>query len=209
MEYVAHDISLREIIAVLVVAIVCGLGARAFVAVEMKIKPFQDGALPWLRALSAGCGLFALAIVAWSITGAAVTSGPGYVANAWALPVNGPSPSFWLVVTALVARSAAVLLCVAAGGGGGIFTSLATNGLLIGVAVADLFSLENPTLLALAGACAFLGAGYRLPLATAGLAAETAGAPIPTAFCLAAIAISLVFMADKSASNFQSDADAP
>ena len=50
-----------------------------------------------------------------------------------------------------------------------MFTSLATNGLLIGTAVAVAMDLPNPTLLALVGMGAFLGAGYRIPLAGAGL----------------------------------------
>ena len=49
---------------------------------------------------------------------------------------------------------------------------MAVNGILLGTLVAGLLGLENPTLLALAGACAFLGAGYRPPLATAGPLAE-------------------------------------
>ncbi|MEI8082819.1 MAG: chloride channel protein, partial [Actinomycetes bacterium] len=105
----------------------------------------------------------------------------------------------------LVLRVTSVLLCVAAGGGGGVFTSLATNGILIGVAVALLLGLDNVTLLALVGAGAFLGAGYRIPLAGAGLITETCGASLPTALGIGAVAIATVLIGRQSASDTQTD----
>lgn len=203
--YVAHDIGLKEILGVLVVAVLCGLGARGFTWAMHRSKSWQHGSRPWLRAAGAGFALAALASCAYLVTGAAVTAGPGYVASAWAIPSNAVSPMAWLVVTALIFRIFSVLLCVAAGGGGGVFTSLATNGLLIGVAVALLLGLDNVTLLALVGAGAFLGAGYRIPLAGAGLIAETSGAALPTALGIGAMAIAMVLIGGESASDTQTD----
>ncbi len=206
LTYVPHEIGIKEIIGVLIVGVLCGVGARGFVWIMGRTRSFKDGPRPYLRAAAAGVVLSLLAMSAWLITGAAITAGPGYVASDWALPTDGVSPAVWLLLAALVVRVASVLLCVAAGGGGGVFTSMAVNGILLGTLVAALLGLENPTLLALAGACAFLGAGYRLPLATAGLLAEVAGAATPIALGLIAIGIAMVFMGSTSASSTQTDA---
>ncbi|MEI6624380.1 MAG: chloride channel protein, partial [Actinomycetes bacterium] len=169
MTYVPHDIGPVEMLGVAIVAVLCGLGARAFTWCMHRSKSWKDGARPWWRATAAGLGLCVLTAAAFLATGAKVVAGPGYLASEWAIPATGPSPVAWLVIVALACRILSVLLCVAAGGGGGVFTSLATNGLLIGVGVAVLLGLDNVTLLALVGAGAFLGAGYRIPLAGAGL----------------------------------------
>lgn len=207
LTYVNHDVSLKEGIAVVAVGILCGFGARGFVWVMNHTRKWKDGNRPWLRTIAAGFALSALAMIAFIVTGVATNAGPGYVASDWALGKDGPSPAAILLIAALFIRAASVLLCVAAGGGGGVFTSMATNGLLIGAACASLLGLSNPTLLALAGACAFLGAGYRLPLASAGLGVEVAGEPLPAALCLIAIGLAMVVMGTvRSASATQSDA---
>lgn len=205
LTYVPHEIGAKEMLGVLVVAVICGLGARYWAFTMQRIRSWKDGSLPWLRACAAGVALAALAIAAFSITGTAVTAGPGYVASGWAIPANGPSPTALLLLAALILRALSVLLCVAAGGGGGVFTSMATNGLLIGTAVAVTLDLPNVTMLALAGAGAFLGAGYRLPLASAGLVVEISGQALPAALSLAAIGVAMVLVGNQSASDSQTD----
>lgn len=205
MTYVPHDIGWKEALGVLIVGALCGGGARGFVWIMDKTRGFKDGPKPWLRAGGAGIVLSLLAMAAWLATGAAITAGPGYVATDWAL-TSATTPALALLAIALVIRVTSVLLCVAAGGGGGVFTSMAVNGILLGTLVAGLLGLENPTLLALAGACAFLGAGYRLPLATAGLLAEIAGSAMPIALGIVAIGIAMVCMGSISASSTQTDA---
>jgi len=206
MTYEPHEIGVKEAIGVLIVGALCGGGARGFVWVMSRTRDFKNGPSPWLRASVAGVVLSLLAMTAWTITGAAITAGPGYVASNWALPPIGESPAILLLLAALIIRLASVLLSVAAGGGGGVFTSMAVNGILLGTLVAGLLGLENPTLLALAGACAFLGAGYRLPLATAGLLAEISGSAMPIALGIIAIGIAMVCMGSTSASPTQTDA---
>lgn len=206
LTYIDHDISAVEMFGVVVVGIICGFGARAFARTANKIRSWNNGSHPWLRAVGAGIALASLGAVTFLITGAAVTAGPGYIASGWALPPNDVPPAFWILVAALVLRAASVLLCVAAGGGGGVFTSMATNGLLIGTATAVALGLSNPTLLALAGASAFLAAGYRLPLAAAGLAIGVSGAAEAGALCLIAIGLSMTIMGwSESASSTQTD----
>lgn len=205
MTYVAHEITWKEAGGVLIVGALCGAGARGFVWVMDKTRGYKDGSRPWLRAGAAGIALSMLAMTGWFVTGAAITAGPGYVASGWALSPTS-TPAILLLFAALVIRVTSVLLCVAAGGGGGVFTSMAVNGILLGTLVAGIMGIENPTLLALAGACSWLGAGYRLPLATAGLLAEISGAAMPIALGIVAIGIAMVCMGSTSASATQTDA---
>lgn len=207
--YIPHQITLREMAGVALVAIGCGAGARLFAVTAGKIQNWRFGSQPWLRVVGAGIVLAGMSATIWLITGAAVNAGPGYVAASWALPSHGIPPAAWLLICALLFRSAGVLLCIAAGGGGGVFTSLATNGLLIGTAVAVLMDLPNPTLLALVGCGAFLGAGYRIPLAGAGMIVELSGAALPSALGLAAVGIAWMMMGHNSASAAQRDPGDP
>ncbi len=205
MTYVPHDISAREMAGALGVALLCGVGARYFAVIMGHIRRWKDGPRPWLRAAGAGVALMLLAMAGWFVTGQPISAGPGYVASDWALPASGPGPTVWLLVAALAFRWLTVLLCIGAGGGGGVFTSLATNGLLIGTAVAVAMDLPNPTLLALVGMGAFLGAGYRIPLAGAGLIIMMCGEALPAAVGIAGVAIATVIMGSLSASDAQTD----
>lgn len=205
--YQPHEIKIKEMLGVLLVALLCGFGARAFIYGLKRTKGFKNGSRPWLRAVLAGLVLAGAAAAAFAVTGAPITAGPGYVASDWALPANGPSPALMLIVAALGFRVFTVLLTVAGGGGGGVFTSMATNGLLIGVGVGMVLGLDNLTLLAMCGATTFLAAGYRLPLAGAGLLAESSGGALPCALGVLSIGIAMVIVGNRSASFAQRDTE--
>lgn len=206
MTYVSHPLTLAELLGVLAVAVACGLGARAFAVTALRIRHWKDGSRPWLRAAAAGVALAALAGLAWYLTGAAITAGPGYVASRWAIePGSAITQTAGLLAIALVLRTTTVLLCVAGGGGGGVFTSMATNGLLIGCLIGALLGLPDVTLLALVGAGTFLGVGYRIPLAGFSMIVWSSAELIPSVLGLAAIAIGFVLMGQESASEAQLD----
>lgn len=203
--YQPHSISAKEAGLVVLVAVMCGFGARLFIAAVRRLAGWKSGAHPWWRAAIAGVALTGLAMGAFVVTGAPVTAGPGYVAASWAVPQDGVPQEAILIIAALGFRLATVILSVAAGGGGGVFTSMATNGLLIGAAVGVLAGLENVTLLTMCGATAFLSAGYRLPLAGAGLLAESSGGSLACALGILGIGIALVIVGKASASRAQTD----
>ena len=69
-----------------------------------------------------------------------------------------------------------------------------------------LLGLNDVTLLTMCGATAFLSAGYRLPLAGAGLLAESSGGSLPCALGVLGIGIAMVLVGRRSASGAQSDA---
>ena len=83
---------------------------------------------------------------------------------------------------------------ITAGGGvGGLFIPLVVGGALVGRTVGEVVNPSDPTLYVILGMAAFLGAGYRVPLAAVVFVAETTGQPgfiVPALF--AAVAAELV-----------------
>ena len=77
------------------------------------------------------------------------------------------------------------------------------GGALVGRAVGDIVNPSDPTLYVILGMAAFLGAGYRVPLAAVVFVAETTGQPgfiVPALF--AAVAAELV-MGEQSITPYQ------
>ena len=84
-----------------------------------------------------------------------------------------------------------------------MFIPLAVGGALVGRVVGEVFNTVDPALYVLLGIAAFLGAGYRVPLAAVMFVAETTGQPgfiVPALF--AAVAADLV-MGEISITTFQ------
>jgi CIC family chloride channel protein len=109
---------------------------------------------------------------------------------AWA---TDPDNAIWLLVVMLLVRSAATTVALAGGGVGGLFIPLVVAGALVGQAVGRAFDALNTSLFTTLGVAAFLGAGYRVPLAAVTFIAETTGRPgfvVPG--LLAAVAAELV-----------------
>ena len=182
------------------VAVACGLGARLFAGIEEWLRAIGRRQTRGQRAAIGGVALMGLAAAGWSLSGAWITFGPGYVAADW-LTV-GAHP-LWLIGAVLVVRAAGNLVCVYGGGGGGVFTSLACNGAFIGQLVAEAIGRGQAHLLALLGAACFLAAGYRLPIACMLWVGEQSGSVVISIAGLAAIAVSQLLMGDASVSEAQ------
>ena len=108
-----------------------------------------------------------------------------------------------LLVAVFFLRMAATTFTLAGGGVGGVFIPLVVGGAIVGRAVGEIVEPLDPTLYTLLGIAAFLGAGYRVPLAAVMFVAETTGQPgfiVPALF--AAVAAELV-MGDVSVTTFQ------
>ena len=107
------------------------------------------------------------------------------------------------LVGLFVIRCLASALTLAGGGVGGVFIPLVVGGGLVGRGVGELIHDDRASLYTLLGIAAFLGAGYRVPLAAVMFVAETTGRPnfvVPALF--AAVAAELV-MGEQSITAFQ------
>jgi CIC family chloride channel protein len=140
--------------------------------------------------VGAGAALAAVFATGWALTGESLTIGPGYDAIARSLD---PRHATWLVVVVLGLRCAATVATVAGGGAGGLFIPLVVGGALLGRAVGGAVHGLDTSLFVVVGVSAFLGAGYRVPLAAVMFVAEATGRPgfvVPG--LLAAVAAELV-----------------
>jgi hypothetical protein len=131
-----------------------------------------------------------------------LTFGAGYDNLEWAFD---PRRAVVLVLLLFVLRAAATVLTVGGGGVGGLFIPLVVEGALLGRAVSGLFrtASSGSNFFPLIGVAAFLGAGYRVPLAGVMFAAEATGRPGFIVPGLIASVIAQLFMGRASASPYQ------
>jgi len=198
---------LRDLGGAALLGVLCGLGARLFAVGLVAAKKIAARVNPWIRALIAGAGLAVLAGLAFSLFGDGLTLGAGYDNLQWAFD---PKRAVSLVVALLVMRAVATILTVGGGGAGGLFIPLVIEGSLLGRAVGGLFrtAATGSNFFPLVGASAFLGAGYRVPLAGVVFAAEATGRPGFIVPGLIASIIAQLFMGSASVSPYQEAARA-
>ncbi len=114
-----------------------------------------------------------------------------------------PGRSLWILVTILALRCLATSATVAGGGVGGLFIPLVVAGALAGATIGGAVNRGDLELFIVVGVAAFLGAGYRVPLAAVMFVAETTGrASFIVPALLAAVAAELV-MARSSVTTLQ------
>jgi CIC family chloride channel protein len=190
----------QDLAAALVLGLAAGFGARAF-AWMLRFAKRQTMRSPlWLRVGTSGAMLAALFVVARVLTGESLTTGPGYDTIEWALD---PHRRLWLVGAVLVLRCVATSATVAGGGVGGLFVPLVVAGALTGRLVGGAINALDTSLFTVIGVAAFLGAGYRVPLAAITFVAEATGRPgfvVPG--LLAAVVADLV-MGNTSVTTYQ------
>jgi CIC family chloride channel protein len=190
----------RDLAGAAGLGVAAGLAARLFALFVRRAKALGSSHHPALRVIVAGvalAGLFALGRV---LTGENLAIGPGYGAVNWALD---PGHTTWLVLGVLAIRCLATIATVGGGGVGGLFIPLVVAGALVGRAVGGAVDALDTSLFVVVGIAAFLGAGYRVPLAAVMFVAETTGRPgfvVPG--LLAAVAAELV-MGRSSITNYQ------
>lgn len=154
--------------------LVSGALARGFSVALAWIKRFTRTHDPLLLAVAAGAVLAGLAWASDVIFDAPYTLGSGYETVTWSLD---PTRATALVALLFVMRAVASGVTLGGGGAGGLFIPLVVQGALLGSAVGGLFGDTDSTLFPLIGIAAFLGAGYRVPLAAVMFVAETTGRP--------------------------------
>lgn len=192
---------IRDLFGALAIGVACALGARIFakvirIAKGLAVRPFP------IRFALASLTLAGLFLLAHRLTGLGLSLGAGFtVLEGW-LFIEADI-AVWLLLAVFLIRSLASAATVVGGGVGGVFIPLVTGGAIVGRAVGEIVHPERFTLYTLIGIAAFLGAGYRVPLAAVMFVAETTGRPnfiVPALF--AAVAAELV-MGDQSITPYQ------
>lgn len=191
--------NLEELGGAAILGLVCGFGARAYAALITRAKSLALRGHPAVRIGAAGAVLVGLLVTSNLVFGDGLSSGSGYRTLEW---VTEPGHSIGLVLALLAFRVAATSATLAGGGVGGLFIPLVIAGALIGDAAAIAIG-DTTNLFPLIGIAAFLGAGYRTPLAGVVFVAEATGRPgfiVPG--LIASVAAQLV-MGDISVSPYQ------
>jgi CIC family chloride channel protein len=199
--YSIENFRLIDLLGALIVGAICAVGARAFAKLIRAAKEFSLRAMP-LRLLVASALSVGLYFVSVELTDQPLSLGSGYeVLRNWLL--IEPDLSLWLLASVFVIRCLACAATTAGGGVGGVFIPLVVAGAITGRGVAEVVAPDRFALYTLLGIAAFLGAGYRVPLAAVMFVAETTGKPnfvVPALF--AAVAAELV-MGEQSITAFQ------
>lgn len=188
----------RDLAGAILIGVGCALGARGFSRLIRMAKAFTLRPVG-TRLIAAGASLTLLFIISRLLTGESLTLGSGYEVITWL----GEEHALWLLAAVFLLRCMATAATVAGGGVGGLFIPLVVGGAIVGRGVGDIVNPLDPTLYTLLGVAAFLGAGYRVPLAAVMFVAEATGQPgfiVPALF--AAVAAELV-MGEHSITTFQ------
>ena len=191
----------RDLFGALAIGVACAIGARAFAKLIRFAKAFSVRSFP-IRMTVSSATIVGLVLLSRELTGLPLSLGAGYeVLEQW-LFVEADI-ALWLLIAVFVIRSFASAATLIGGGVGGVFIPLVVGGAIVGRTVGEVVHPERFSLYTLIGIAAFLGAGYRVPLAAVMFVAESTGRPnfiFPALF--AAVAAELV-MGDQSITAFQ------
>jgi CIC family chloride channel protein len=194
----------RDIAGALVLGVVAGIGARWFARGLREAKHFAELTRAPRRVALSGSALALLFVGMRLVAGESLTVATGYDVIAWALDPDRGIP---VLLAVLALRSAATVCVVGGGGVGGVFIPLVVAGALTGSVVGHAVNELDVPLFVVIGIAAFLGAGYRVPLAAVMFVAETTGtASVVVPGLLAAVAAELM-MGRSSVTNLQRRTD--
>lgn len=163
---------LADLLGALVVGLLCGAGARGFALLVGWSKALNARLPRWASWAIGGGSMAILTAVSISLFHGPLAMGPGYGSI---LRVESPTMDLELIAALFLIRALATSATIAGGGAGGVFIPLVTQGALLGRFVGEIAHVPEVTLLPLVGAAAFLGAGYRVPIAAVVFVAESTG----------------------------------
>lgn len=183
-----------------VVGLVAGVLARAFIVIVRRAKEVATRVPLGLRVVASGAILAAVVVGAEALGDARLGMGPGYNALRWALD---PDHAVLAIVALGTLRVVGTAAAVGGGATGGLFIPLVIQGALVGRAVGGFVDGEGTSLFPVVGMAAFLGAGYRVPLASVVFVAEFTGRPGFVVPGLIAAVVAQLVMGRSSISPYQ------
>jgi CIC family chloride channel protein len=182
-----------------VLGVAAGGGARVFAAMIRRAKRLATFEHRAARVVACGLTIAALFAIGRGLTGESLVLTPGYGVVTWAL---APDRSVALLLAVLTLRCLATGAAVAGGGVGGLFVPLVVAGALLGRAFGGAVGSTDSLFLVI-GIAAFLGAGYRVPLAAIVFVAETTGRPGFVVPGLIAAVVAELMMSRMSVTEYQ------
>lgn len=183
-----------------VIGLFAGCFARLFVFLLRRAKTASVGGKAIVRLAIGGTVLAGTVLAGHALGDGNLVLGPGYEALRWALE---PQRAVLAIIVLGTLRVAGTLAVILAGGTGGLFIPLVIQGALVGRAVGGIFEAQTTTLFPVVGMAAFLGAGYRVPLAAVVFVAEFTGRPGFVVPGLIAAVVAQLVMGDASVSAYQ------
>jgi chloride channel protein, CIC family len=194
----AAPFDVRDLVGGVALGVACGVLARAGAWAIGRAKRLAIPLTP--RLAGAVVAVIGLALVSNWWFELPLHLGPSYQAIEW---VTSADRSVALLVGLFCVRAASTWVSIAGGGVGGLFIPLVTQGVIVGALVQHLAPAANPALFPTVGIAAFLGAGYRTPLAGVAFVAEATGQPGFLVPALLAAAAAQVVMGRWSFSPYQ------
>ena len=167
-------ITAKDLIGAMALGLLAGFGARVFSHMILAAKRVEGRVSVWWRVPGAGVSIGCFFVASRLLTGRNLATGTGYDTIRWALE---PSRGLWIIAAMLLLRCLGTASTVAGGGVGGLFIPLVVAGALMGRLVGGAFGALDSSLFTVIGVAAFLGAGYRVPLAAVMFVAEATGKP--------------------------------
>lgn len=181
------------------VGLAAGLAGRGFAYLVRHAKSANRVSLHW-RIIIGGSVLAGLAVGSDAVFDSPLTLGIGRNATDW---VFEEEQAIGLLAALFLFRMVATLVTVGAGGTGGLFIPLAVLGVIMGALIGEVVGQADTTLYPTLGLAAFLGAGYRVPIAAVMFVAESSrGSPFVVPALIAA-AVSQLVAGSSSVSNYQ------
>jgi CIC family chloride channel protein len=170
-----ENLELRDLLGAVLVGLGAGLGGRSFAWLVRRAKALSKRVPLPLRLVVAGTVLGLLAVgSAAAFDDQPLTIGPGGAAVEWILdPGNVSQIGVELIALLFAMRLVATVVTVGGGGTGGYFIPLAVQGVIMGRFVGELINDPQSRLWPTLGLAAFLGAGYRTPIAAVMFVAES------------------------------------
>ena len=193
------DVQLGDLLGAVILGIAAGLGGRGFAWLVRRAK-HATHTISWpRRAVVAAAVMAGLAVLADWAFDEVLSLGPGIRAMEWVVQTD----ALGLIALLFGIRVAATLATVLGDGVGGLFIPLATLGVIVGQFVGVAIDAESTGLYATLGLAAFLGAGYRAPIAAVMFVAESTGAAGFVVPALVAAAVSQVVGGPSSVAEYQ------
>ncbi|MBK5222351.1 MAG: chloride channel protein [Acidimicrobiia bacterium] len=165
-------IELTDLLGAALLGVAAGLSGRGFARLVKMTKDITGRVAWWKRLMVASTVMGALVVVSDVLFEEPLSLGPGLNAIEW---VIDPDRGLLVIAALFAVRMVATLSSLGGGGSGGLFIPLVVQGTILGRFVGGILPGDEaisslwPTL----GLAAFLGAGYRVPIAAVMFVAES------------------------------------